>query len=364
MSLTIAGREIGPGRPTFVVAEISCNHRGSLDLARKLVHAAKDAGADAVKFQAYLPSELAVDSDHPAHVMTEGPWAGRRLFDLYTEARTPLEWLPELFALARELDLIPFASVFGAESLAACEEWRVACEAYKIASAEVADLELVRAIAATGKPVMLSDGMSAAWELMRPVAEVHAITGLRPLVLRCISEYPAAPESYGLRDVTDAYGLIIIDGISDHTLGNEVAIAAVALGACVVEKHLMLEPLEYADPDFPRLLPHLAVATAKFPLDADHSVTPTQFRQYVEAIRRTEAMMQPRKELPQTSNQWRRRLVFARDLPAGHIVNAADIRTARCAYGPEPSERSRLIGTALAYAVKAGDPCGVVLAAA
>src|SRR5688500_12972458 len=110
--MNIAGRPIGPGHPAFIIAEISCNHRGSLEHARQLVHAAKDAGADAVKFQCYVPAEMTVQSDHPAYRMTSGPWAGRTLWDLYTEAHTPREWFPELFELARELGIIAFASVF------------------------------------------------------------------------------------------------------------------------------------------------------------------------------------------------------------------------------------------------------------
>jgi N-acetylneuraminate synthase len=353
---TIAGRQLGPGHPVFIVAEISCNHRGSLDLARHLVHAAKDAGADAVKFQCYLPSELTMDSDHPTYVMTEGPWAGRRLYDLYTEAATPFEWFHELFALAHNIGLIPFASVFGSESLALMQS--LACPAYKIASAEVEDLDLVRMVAETGRPVIFSDGMTKGPARAKMLRVLHDAQNRsegemsNALRLRCISEYPATPESYGLgdfiyRDFNGPWG------ISDHTLGNEVAIAAIALGACMVEKHLMLERDVYASRvirgDDPRRDDYM-------PLDAGHSLTPAQFAEYVAAIRRTEAMMQPRNpDASQTSSQWRRRLVFARDIHAGERITNADLRTARCSMGLEPSERSHVIGSA-EYDIKAGTP--------
>lgn len=325
--MKIGTREIGYDQPVFVVAEISCNHAGSEQLAHQLIRAADRAGADAVKFQCYTPDELAPQSDHPAYILPDGPWAGRNLHDLYVQARTPFAWFTGLIHEAEDHGMHWFASVFGRDSLAFMES--LDCPAYKIASAEVTDLALVRAIAATGKPVILSDGMAtddqveAAWDVI-PADLVE---------LRCVSDYPADPRSYSIdRDTEYLWGL------SDHTTGNDVAIAAVALGACVVEKHLMLDSRDYVTP----------------PLDLDHSVTPDQFADYVRAIRATEAMLSnPERKI--SGSAWRRRWVYARGLPAGHVLEASDVRTARCAEGRE-ADTAIPVGWTLSADVRAGDP--------
>src|SRR3990167_4608896 len=325
--MNIAGGEVGPGQPVFVVAEISCNHVGRLDLALRLIDAAAEAGADAVKFQAYTPDEMTVRSEHPAYRLTEGPWAGRTLWDLYTEAQTLREWFPALIERAKARGLIWFASVFGTESLAFLEG--LGCPAYKIASAEVTDLELVRAVAATGRPVLLSDGMAAdrrvltAWDVM-----LESRPGYSCAWLRCVSDYPADPASYSLAsggDWSENWGL------SDHTMTDTVAVAAGVLGACVVEKHLMLRVTEYGD------------GPASLPLDCGHSLTPPQFTAYVAAIRATEAMLR-NTERKISGSQWRRRLVFARDLPAGHVIGPDNVRTARCGQGRGPGEDVKGLG--------------------
>lgn len=353
--MKIGTREIGPGEPVFVVAEISCNHAGSFDHALALINAAHAAGADAVKFQAYTPTEMTCQSDHPAYRLTEGPWAGRTLWELYTEAQTPLEWFPALTQHANFLGLVWFASVFGPESLAAMEA--LGCPAYKIASAEVTDLALVRAVAATGKPVLMSDGMATDGQLEAVVKMLWEWDGLDEegdpisyshfenlVALHCVSDYPSRPESYSLgclqyeSDLSDPFTRL---GLSDHTTGNDVAVAAVALGACVIEKHLMLDLVRYGD------------GPAALPLDVGHSVTPIMFQHYVEAIRATEAMVRGTARRL-SGDPWRRRLVYARDLPVGHVLEAEDVRTARCGAGRLPDDAP--IGERLLIDVWAGDP--------
>jgi len=343
--MKIGTREIGYDQPVFVVAEISCNHAGSEQLAHQLIRAADRAGADAVKFQCYTPDELAPQSDHPAYILPDGPWAGRNLHDLYVQARTPFAWFTGLIHEAEDHGMHWFASVFGRDSLAFMES--LDCPAYKIASAEVTDLALVRAIAATGKPVILSDGMAtddqveAAWDVI-PADLVE---------LRCVSDYPADPRSYSIdRDTEYLWGL------SDHTTGNDVAIAAVALGACVVEKHLMLDPEGYGCDCKPELLEgrHDSMCPYIAPLDVDHSVTEAQFFRYVRAIRATEAMLSnPERKI--SGSAWRRRWVYARGLPAGHVLEASDVRTARCAEGRE-ADTAIPVGWTLSADVRAGDP--------
>lgn len=354
--MNIAGRPIGPGHPTFVVAELSSNHAGSLDRAKALVRAAAEAGADAVKLQTYRPEDLTVDSDHPAYVLEDGPWKGRRLWDLYEEAQTPWAWHEELFALADDLGLVAFSSVYSVEALAFLE--RLGCPAYKVASAEVADGRLLRAVAETGKPIILSDGMVSQKRMWGVVQSLLFGVGYgrgRVAVLRCVSRYPAPADEYNLRSMTKTSGMWAngplhwTPGLSDHTRGYATAVAAVTLGARIVEAHLMLDPLDYGSivtsPPYENLPP-----------DAGHSFTPAEFRQYVDAIRQTEAALGSGIRHDGRPEGFRRRLVFARDMEPGAIIDEGAIRTARCGEGPEPAARASRIGRKCACPVKAGDP--------
>lgn len=340
--MRIGAHEIGRGHPVFVVAEIGPNHIGSYALATQLVREAAKAGASAVKFQVYTPDELTCDSDHPAYRMTSGPWKGRKLFDLYTDAMTPWEWMPPLMELADSLGMVAFASVFGPASLDYMES--LGCPAFKIASAEVEDLDFVRLVASKGKPVILSDGLGR--EASNAATGVYARTTgdhscQNVAVLRCVSAYPATPDSYGLEPARDELG-DPLPGLSDHTLGTETAVAAVALGACIVEKHLRLASYDYPQGERPH--------------DYDHSIAPQDFASYVRAIRATEAMVNGKGERGTDSEQWRRRLVFARDLPAGHVLTREDVRTARCGEGTHPNMVVCVLGNATPADVKAGDP--------
>lgn len=330
--MRIGTRNIGPGSQVFIVAEMSCNHNGSLDLALRLIDAAKAAGADAVKFQLYTPDEMTCRSDHPAYRLTDGPWAGRTLWDLYSEARTPLTWLPRLAAHAEQAGILWFASVFGPESLAVAEA--CGCPAYKVASAEVTHLDLVRAMAATGKPVLISNGMVRS---ISPLVGTCLRVDTDWLELLCVSDYPAHPEDYAL-GVSKPNPW----GVSDHTTTNTVAVAAVALGACVVEKHLMLTSGAY-------------MVGNGLPLDADHSIEPDEFRHYVAAIRASEAMLR-NTELKLRGSQWRRRLVYARDLPAGHVLTEDDVVVKRCGEGLVPELDGMKSPWPLRHDVRMGDP--------
>ena len=337
----VGERKIGPGEPVFIVAEISCNHAGSLRRARALVRAAARAGADAVKFQAYTAREITCDSERPAYRIPRGPWAGRRLFDLYTEAATPYEWLPELFRLARDRGLYPFASVFGRPGLAAVRELRPAL--YKVASAEVTDAGLVEMIAGEGTPVVLSDGMATAEQLATALDILDG--GDRAALLHCVSAYPAAPESYRLKLIRGLVesGTTMPVGLSDHTRGSTVAVAAVALGASVVEKHLMLPRWRY---------------WAR-PLDAGHSEEPRDFAATVEAIRKAEGAMRGPAEVGRSAKAgaaWRRRLVFAHGIGRGRVLTEADVMTRRAGLGLEPDRLRSVIGQRLTVDVRRGDP--------
>ena len=296
--IKVDGRPIGPGHPPFVVAECSANHAGDYLWALELIRAAANAGADAVKFQLYTPDDMA-EKDGPP--LTSGPWAGRTLYDLYAEAMTPRDWFPGLFTYARREGIIPFTSVFNPDDVPFLES--LDCPAYKIASAEIGWLDLIRACAATGKPVIISTGMATDVEVratMPPILENRVF-------LHCVSGYPTPTAQANLGRMKTLSLLPYREGsesgfaqwndfavgISDHSLGDIVPIAATALGACMIEKHLML-------PD-------------THPLDEGHSLTPDQFRRMVQNVRATWAAMQkPEGDAEQDSRQFKRRLINGR----------------------------------------------------
>lgn len=321
----------------LIVAEPSCNHVGSKERALRLIGHAKEARADAIKFQVYEADDLTYSSSHPAYLIDHGEWAGKWLWDLYQAAATPYQWLPDLTAHADAIGIQWFASVFSARGLDILEKLR--CPAYKIASPEVADARFVELVASAGKPMILSDGMATPeqWRIAMSVVPWN-----RLVILRCISEYPAPAASYNLRSLGTYRNLDILAGVSDHTdltYGHLLPIVATTLGACMLEKHLMAE-----DCDGVR------------PLDFAHSLAPRAFRDMVDAVREAEAAFVERMlgVSALAGNAWRRRLVAAKDLPSGHTLTSDDIATVRCGAGLEPDEYA--IGRTLSVAVSEGEP--------
>lgn len=241
-SITIGNREVGPGHPPFIIAEMSGNHNQSLEQARELIKVAAAAGAHAVKLQTYTPDTITLDVHHGEFFISDpnSLWEGSSLYDLYKQAMTPWEWHKELFDYASELGLLAFSSPFDLSAVAFLEELQVPC--YKIASFENTDHALLAAVAKTGKPVIVSTGMASQAELAESV-EVLKQNGCTQLILlKCTSNYPARPVDANLRTIShlaDLFGCQV--GLSDHTMGVGVAVAAVALGATVVEKHFVLD---------------------------------------------------------------------------------------------------------------------------
>lgn len=240
-SVQIGGRDIGPRFAPFVIAEMSGNHNGALDAALAIVRVAAKAGAHAVKLQTYTADTMTVDSDAPDFRISSGHelWGGDRLYDLYERARTPWEWHQPIFALARELGMLAFSSPFDPTAVAFLEDLGVPC--YKIASSEIVDLPLIRQAAATGKPVIISTGMASVGEIDAAVRAARSTGNDQIVVLSCTADYPAAPEDSNLRGIpllADTFDTVV--GLSDHTMGIGAAIAAVALGASVIEKHVTL----------------------------------------------------------------------------------------------------------------------------
>lgn len=238
--LIIDGRRIGAGAPPYVIAEVSGNHNKDIDKALAMIDAARDAGADAVKFQTYTADSLTLPSDKPDFQITTGTWAGWNLHQLYTEAATPYEWFPKLFERAREVGITLFSSPFDSQSVDLLEGWDA--PAYKIASNEFTDWPLVKKCAETGKPLILSTGTATLEEIEATVAFLERIGAPDYALLHCVSAYPAPLSAANLTTIpalTERFG--VVAGFSDHTLGVTAPITAAALGAAIIEKHFILD---------------------------------------------------------------------------------------------------------------------------
>jgi pseudaminic acid synthase len=339
-SFAIAGRRIGAGHPPFIVAELSGNHNGDLHRALALTEAAKRAGADAVKLQTYTADTITLDCAAPAFQIVGGPWDGRRLCDLYREASTPWEWHPALFAHCREIGLPVFSTPFDPTAVEYLEAFEP--PAYKIASFELVDLPLIERVAATGRPLILSTGMATLAEIEAAIATARA-AGCRDLaVLHCVSSYPADPADARLRTIPDlAARTGTVVGLSDHSLGTTVAVAAVALGAAVVEKHLTLRRADGGP-------------------DAGFSSEPAEFAALVRDCRAAWAASgRPRyacSPAEQASRRLRRSLFVVADMAAGEMFSPATVRSIRPADGLPPEHLYAVIGRRASRPIARGTP--------
>lgn len=341
MSFAIAGRRIGHDEPPYVIAELSANHGGSLERALKIIDLAADAGADAVKFQAYTADSLTIDvANGDFTIRAENPWKGRRLYELYAEAATPYAWFPALFARARARGITPFASVFDVAALAMLE--RLDAPAYKIASFEAVDLELIRACAATGKPLIVSTGMCDADDISDALDAARS-AGTAPLaLLKCTSAYPAQPSEANLASVPDMerrYGVAV--GLSDHTLGNAVSVAACALGAVIIEKHFIdsREP-PTADSSFSVLPDELAALIRDCRAAAAARGKPA----YGPAPREAQSIT------------FRRSLFVVADVGAGEPLSRENVRCIRPGFGLAPKHLPQVLGRKAKRALRRGEP--------
>lgn len=336
----IAGRPIGADHPPYVIAELSANHNGRLDTAMRIVEAAAAAGADAVKLQTYRPDTITLQSDAEDFRIRGGLWDGRTLYDLYEEAHMPWDWHAPLFDHARKCGITIFSSPFDTTAIDLLEDLNA--PAYKIASFEAVDLPLIRYAAATGKPMIISTGMADADEI-REAVEAARDGGCRELaILHCVSGYPAPPGDYNLRtipDMRDRYGAVI--GLSDHTLDNTTAIASVALGGAIIEKHFTLDRNGGGPDDSFSLEP------------AEMAALCAGARIAWEALGRVDY---GRKSSELGNVQFRRSLYFVRDLKAGEVITAADIRSVRPGYGLAPKHADSLINRAVRVDVRRNTP--------
>jgi N-acetylneuraminate synthase len=242
-SIEIAGRRIGRGHTPYIIAEMSGNHNGDPARAARILDAAKAAGADAVKLQTYRPDTITIDHDGPGFMIQGGLWDGRRLYELYEEAHTPWDWHDAIFAHARRIGITVFSSPFDPTAVALLES--LDAPAYKIASPELVDLPLIRCVARTGKPIVMSTGMADLTEISEAVEAARGAGAREIVLLHCTAAYPAPPEDANLATIADlARRFDVVAGLSDHTLGTMVPAIAVAYGADVIEKHFTLDRSE------------------------------------------------------------------------------------------------------------------------
>jgi N-acetylneuraminate synthase len=306
-----------------------------------MIHAAHRAGADAVKLQTYTPDTMTIDCTNEFFRVGAGtPWEGKTLYDLYTEAFTPWEWQPELMRVAGECGLDLFSTPFDATAVDFLEDMKV--PAYKVASFELVDIPLIETIAATGKPMILSTGMATREEIEQAVTAVRSAGGVEIALLRCSSAYPASPEEADLRTIPDlAATFDVVPGLSDHTLGIAIPVAAVALGACIVEKHFTLSRSEPGP-------------------DSSFSLEPAEFKDMVEAIRTTEMALGrvrygPREgELP--SQVFRRSLFVVAGVKRGESFTPQNVRSIRPGHGLPPAAIVDVLGRRAAANITRGTP--------
>ena len=338
-AITIAGRAIGPDQPPFVIAELSGNHNGSLERALQLVQAAADAGADAVKLQTYTADTITIDHQGPGFRIESGLWAGRTLHDLYAEAATPYAWHEPLFARARSLGLIPFSSPFDETAVELLEQ--LDAPAFKIASFEATDLPLIRRAARSGRPLIISTGMTSPAEIAEAAAAARG-EGAPVALLHCVSAYPASYADANLRMVQRlADDFDCVAGLSDHTPGTAAATAAVALGASIIEKHFTLSRAD-GGPD------------AAFSLEPDELAQ--LVRDCANAWSALGAADYRRGEVETGNRQFRRSLYVVRDVARGSVVTADDVRSIRPGFGLEPKHLPQVLGRVARRNLQRGEP--------
>jgi len=341
--MQIGQRHIGPGNPVYVVAEMSANHSQDFDQAVQIIHAAKEAGADAIKLQTYTPDTITIDCRNEYFQIGQGTvWAGRNLYDLYAEAYTPWEWQPKLKDVANDLGLALFSSPFDHSAVDFLEQMEV--PAYKIASFELVDLPLIQRVALTGKPLILSTGMATLAEIDEAVRTAREAGANDIVLLKCTSAYPAAPAEMNLRTIPHlaaATGLLV--GLSDHTLGVAVPVAAVALGACLVEKHLTLS----------RAMPGP---------DCTFSLEPREFKDMVSAIRAAEQALgevgYAISEREIANRVFRRSLFVVKDMRAGECFTPENLRSIRPGHGLHPRFLPEILGATARQDIRCGTPLG------
>ncbi len=335
-TIKIAGRSIGLDTPPYVIAELSANHNGKLDTAMKIIEEAKRAGADAVKLQTYTADTITLKSDAKEFRIHGGLWDGKTLYELYQEAHLPWEWHAPLFEHAHKHGITIFSSPFDNTAVDLLEDLNA--PAYKIASFEAVDLPLIQYVASTGKPMIISTGMADTDEIQEAI-EAAREGGCKELaILHCVSGYPAPAADYNLRTIPDMIQRFdLVTGLSDHTLDNTTAVASVAMGASIIEKHFTLDRSGGGPDDSFSLEP------------ADLAALCQGARTAWEALGKVDY---GRKSSEDGNVKFRRSLYFVKDLKSGDVITADAVRSVRPGYGLLPKFMEQIVGKHVRVDVK------------
>lgn len=340
-TMRIGKREIGPNNPVYIVAEMSANHAQSFDTALEIVRAAKDSGADAVKLQTYTPETITIASDREPFRIGGGTiWDGRNLHDLYGEAYTPWDWQPRLKMAAEDLGMDLFSAAFDSTAVEFLEEMGVT--AHKVASFELVDIPLIQRMARTGKPLVMSTGMATVEEIDEALCKAREAGATQIALLKCTSAYPAPPEEMNLRTIPEmAKRFGVPTGLSDHTIEIAAPVVAVALGACIIEKHLTLS----------RSTPGP---------DRAFSLEPHEFKSMVDAVRTAEKALGAVKfgvsGKEEASKAFRRSLFVVKDVKQGGAFTAENVRSIRPGQGLHPRHLNEVLGKRATRDAERGTP--------
>ena len=341
----INNRSIGHNFSPYVIAEMSANHNGNIENAYKIIDMAKRAGADAVKLQTYRPDTITMDMRTPEFMIEGGLWGGQSLYDLYEDAYMPWDWHKPLFDYAHKAGITIFSSPFDNTAVDLLEDLNA--PAYKIASFEAVDLPLIKYVAQTGKPMIISTGMADAEEIQEAIDAARAGGCKQLAILHCVSGYPAPAEDYNLltiKDMQQRFGVPV--GLSDHTLDNTTAITSVALGACIIEKHVTLDRNGGGpDDSFSLEEPELKAL-------CDGAKTAWQALGKVDY---------GRKSSEQSNVKFRRSLYFVKDIKAGETITADHVKSIRPGYGLAPKYLDQVIGQVVKKDVQRGHPVTLIL---
>lgn len=338
--MKIGIREIGEGKPAYIIAEMSANHAGDVSRAKEIIHAAKEAGADCIKIQTYTPDTLTIDCDNSYFHISDGTWNGENLYQLYQKAYTPWEWQKELFEEAKKAEIDFFSTPFDNTSVDFLEE--IGIGFYKIASFELVDIPLIEYVASKGKPMILSTGMATLAEIDEAVEAVKKRGNRNFALLRCASAYPAITDEMNLRtmqNMGDTFGVPY--GLSDHSMGSVGAVTAVALGASIIEKHFCLDrAIENPDSTF--------------------SMNPMEFKQMVHDIRQAEKAIGSVKygpsEQEKSSQIFRRSIFCVKNIKRGEKLTSENVRIIRPGYGISPKYYNDILGQTALIDIERGTP--------
>lgn len=332
--MEIEGVRIGAKNPPYIIAEVSCNHGGKLENAKRLIKLAKAANASAVKTQCYEPQTITMEMNKPDFILQDGLWKGRTLWELYKTAHTPFNWHPDLYKVAKDSGITVFSSVFDKTAVDFLE--KLDCPAYKIASMEIVDLPLIEYAASTGKPMIISTGMASDREIL----EAHEAVGREEVAfLHCMSEYPGTIETSNLGGIRHLQRLLpeTIIGLSDHSEGSLAPIAATALGACIIEKHFGRLPGVKSEDDA-------------------FSMSVQEFARMVVHVKQTYGAMQPVLEKSNPTRQVRRSLYAIADIKKGEFFSEKNIGSVRPGFGLPCKMLPELLGTKSQQDYRKGDP--------